>query len=341
MEKRQLLLLGSFVAFYYLIHIAYDMPNLVHGYPQFDLLPGQAKTWLLRIGDIGVNSLFAFIPYLALWRWYPEKKLLFLIPLIVAGLPLVFLLWYWVERMEIGRGVRLRTFFLDHLFTALMSVVFGIVFYFIRWSRYKELQQKDLEIQNRQSELSFLRSQINPHFLFNSLNNIYSLVYHGSEQALTAIAGLSDLLRYMLYDAAEKVPLRTEMDYIEKYIGLQQLRFEHPIEVSMRTEGDMQGTLIPPLLLIPFVENAFKHGVSATQPSHIDIVILQKNSVLDLTVRNSIINDNSVSLDTNSGIGLVNTRRRLDLLYPGKYKLEIDELNANNEYTIHLILDLS
>ncbi|HEY8968843.1 MAG TPA: sensor histidine kinase [Puia sp.] len=334
MEKRQLLLLGSFVAFYYLIHIAYDMPNLVHGYPQFDLLPGQAKTWLLRIGDIGVNSLFAFIPYLALWRWYPERKLLFLIPLIVVGLPLVFLLWYWVERMEIGRGMRLRTFFLDHLFTALMSMVFGIVFYFIRWSRYKELQQKDLEIQNRQSELSFLRSQINPHFLFNSLNNIYSLVYHGSEQALTAIAGLSDLLRYMLYDAAEKVPLRTEMDYIEKYIGLQQLRFDHPIEVSMRTEGDMQGTLIPPLLLIPFVENAFKHGDLDKGGLAIYLHNSAQKTYFHCTNRKG-----THRKDPGGGIGMENVRRRLSLLYPGKHVFSVEDGPVNFSINLELIHD--
>jgi len=132
MGKRQLLLLGSFAAFYYLIHIAYDMPNLVHGYPQFDLVPGDAKTWLLRIGDMGVNFLFAFIPYLALWLWYPEKRLLPLILLILLGLPLIFLLWYWIERTGMRRGLRLRAFFLDHLFTSLMSMVFGVVFYFIR-----------------------------------------------------------------------------------------------------------------------------------------------------------------------------------------------------------------
>jgi sensor histidine kinase YesM len=95
------------------------------------------------------------------------------------------------------------------------------------------------------------------------------------------------------------------------------------------------------MIFLPFVENAFKHGVSATQQSHIDIVIWQHNKMLDLTVKNSIINDNSISLDTSSGIGLVNTRRRLDLLYRGKYKLDIIELNANNEYIVHLTIDLS
>ena len=95
------------------------------------------------------------------------------------------------------------------------------------------------------------------------------------------------------------------------------------------------------MLLIPFVENAFKHGISATQQSFIDITISQKDKVLDLTVTNSIMKDNTVSLDTNSGIGLVNTRRRLDLLYPGKYKLDISEPDAASEYSVHLVLDLS
>jgi len=98
---------------------------------------------------------------------------------------------------------------------------------------------------------------------------------------------------------------------------------------------------LAPMIFLPFVENAFKHGVSATRQSYIDININQKNKVLDLTVSNSIMKDNGVSLDTNSGIGLVNTRRRLDLLYPGKYKLDINESNAASDYTVHLVLDLS
>ena len=96
-----------------------------------------------------------------------------------------------------------------------------------------------------------------------------------------------------------------------------------------------------PMLLLPFVENAFKHGVSATRQSHIFIGVQQRDNQLEMTVKNSIMKDNSISLDTNSGIGLVNTRRRLDLLYPGKYTLDIDSQNAGNEYIVHLILDLT
>jgi sensor histidine kinase YesM len=334
MEKRQLLLFGSFVAFYYLIHITYDMPNLVHGYPQFDWLPGHGRDWLARVGDIGFDFLFAFIPYQALCRWYPEKRLAPLILTLLLGLPLIFMLGYWIEQTGLRRGLRLRTFFLDHLFIALISLVFGVIFYFIRWSRYKELQQKDLEIHHRQAELSFLRSQINPHFLFNSLNNIYSLVYQGSAQALTAIAGLSDLLRYMLYNASEKVPLATEMDYIQKYIGLQQLRFDHPIEVSVQTEGAMDGVVIPPLLLIPFVENAFKHG----DLDKGGLAIYLRSSV-QKTYFHCTNRKGTHRKDPGGGIGLENVKRRLSLLYPGKHVFLVEDGPVNFSINLELIHD--
>jgi sensor histidine kinase YesM len=103
----------------------------------------------------------------------------------------------------------------------------------------------------------------------------------------------------------------------------------------------LQDVPLAPMIFLPFVENAFKHGVSATQQCYINIVIFQKDKVLDLTVNNSIMNDNNVRLETNNGIGLVNTRRRLDLLYPGRYKLYISEPEVAGEYSVHLVLDLS
>jgi two-component system LytT family sensor kinase len=333
MEKRWLLLLGSFIAFYYLIHVIYDMPNLVHGDPGFDLFPGNGRAWLSRSADIGFYFLFAFLPYLALWRWWPQRQMGSIV-LLLMGLPLVFLLRYWMERSGMTRGIRMRTFFLNHLFYTLISLVFGIVFYFIRWSRYKELQQKDLEIQRRQAELSFLRSQINPHFLFNSLNNIYSLVYQGSGQALTAIAGLSDLLRYMLYDVAEKVPLATEMDYIQKYIALQQLRFDHPVEVHIKKEGSMDDVVIPPLLLIPFVENAFKHGDLHKAGMEIYLQSSKQKMYFHCTNRKG-----SQQKDPGGGIGLENVKRRLSLLYPGKHLFSIEEGPVNFSVNLELIYD--
>ncbi|MGZ3820922.1 MAG: sensor histidine kinase, partial [Mucilaginibacter sp.] len=123
--------------------------------------------------------------------------------------------------------------------------------------------------------------------------------------------------------------------------SLMQLRLTDVGKVTLNTPANLNDKPLAPMIFLPFVENAFKHGVSATVKSYVTINVEQKENILDMVVKNSIINDNSVSLDTNSGIGLVNTRRRLDLLYPGKYKLDITESNADNEYTVHLTLDLS
>jgi two-component system, LytTR family, sensor kinase len=333
MGKRLLLLLGSFIAFYYLIRVAYDMPNLVHGSPLFIWWPRKIGDWLVRIRDITFYFLFVLIPYLVLFRWYPPKKVLLCIGLIAVCLPALFLLRYWMEYEWAPRGLRLKSFFLNNLFYTLIFSVYGAVFYFIRYSWYKELQQKDLEIQNRQSELSFLRSQINPHFLFNNLNNIYALVYQGSAQALPAIASLSELLRYMLYDTTEKVPLQKEMDYIQKYIELQRLRFDHPIKVHIRMEGmDAQipasssaqppDPVIPPLLLIPFVENAFKHGDFTGSEHGLTITVATgaQKTHFHCSNRKGIRQK-----DAGGGIGLENVKRRLSLLYPGRHSLSIEE----------------
>ena len=210
-----------------------------------------------------------------------------------------------------------------------------------KWQKDKQ-EREELEKDKVTSELSFLKAQINPHFFFNTLNNIYALTVVDAEVAGKAIHQLSRMMRYLLYDTQQgHTMLSQEIAFVKDYISLMQLRLTDVVKINIDTPSNLQDMPLAPMIFLPFVENAFKHGVSATQQSHIDIIIFQKGKVLDLTVKNSIMNDNSVSLDTNSGIGLVNTRRRLDLLYPGKYKLNISELNAANEYTVHLVLDLS
>jgi two-component system, LytTR family, sensor kinase len=119
------------------------------------------------------------------------------------------------------------------------------------------------------------------------------------------------------------------------------LRLTDVVRINIDIPDNLRDMPLAPMIFLPFVENAFKHGVSATQQSYINITIFQKDKVLDLTVNNSIMKVNKVSLDISSGIGLANTRRRLDLLYPGRYKLDISEPNAASEYTVHLVLDLS
>ncbi len=209
-----------------------------------------------------------------------------------------------------------------------------------KWQKDKQ-KREELEKDKVASELSFLKAQINPHFFFNTLNNIYALTQVNADEAGKAVYELSRMMRYLLYETQQgQTMLSREIAFMKDYISLMQLRLTDAVKVSINTPHHLLDMPMASMMLLPFVENAFKHGVSATQQSHINIVVLQRSGVLDITVKNSVMKDNSVSLDTNSGIGLMNTRRRLDLLYPGKYTLDICESNSINEYTVHLILDL-
>jgi len=331
MHKRPGLFFLCFIGFYYLVLLAYDLPDIVRGSSRFIQWPDDRHAIVLRLVDIGFSFAIAFCAYAILFRFYPRKQIVQALVLIILILPLLFLVRYWAEeilfseankRTAFYRPVRLRVYFSGKLFYSILYAVFGISFYFLRYAYYKELQQKDLEIQNRESELSFLRSQINPHFLFNNLNNIYSLVYHQSAHSLEVIAGFSDLLRYMLYDTLKDVPLEKEALYIQKYIDLQRIRYEFPINVDFKTSGKLDRVFIPPLLLIPFVENAFKHGEFTNGGEGISIVLDTSGQQTRFYCQNKI---GSAKKDMTGGIGLQNVKRRLELLYPGKHALAITD----------------
>jgi len=220
-----------------------------------------------------------------------------------------------------GDTTTLFYYFVDNLFYASLYSALGAVYFFIQSDREQQLREAELQLSGKQTELSFLRSQINPHFLFNNLNNIYSLVYHHSDQSLNAIAKLSDLLRYMLYDSNEKVPLQKELDYIHKYLELQQMRFGMHAPAHVEITGDAGKAGIPPLLLIPFVENAFKHG-DMKNGNTILIRLKTDDDMIRFTIINTISQQQK---DSGGGIGLENVRRRLELLYPGKHTLEVQK----------------
>ena len=210
-----------------------------------------------------------------------------------------------------------------------------------KWQKDNQ-ERKELEKDKATSELSFLKAQIHPHFFFNTLNNIYVLTAVDPKLAGEAIHQLSKMMRYLLYDTQQgDNMLSQEIAFVKNYISLMKLRLTDVVKINIDIPANLQDMPLAPMIFLPFVENAFKHGVSATQQSYINIAISQKDKVLDLTVNNSIMKDNAVSLEINRGIGLVNTRRRLDLLYPGRYKLDTSEPNAASEYIVHLVLDLS
>ncbi len=210
-----------------------------------------------------------------------------------------------------------------------------------KWRKDRQ-KREELEKDKVRSELSLLRAQINPHFFFNTLNNIYVLTGIDAATAGKAIHQLSRMMRYLLYETNQgQTLLSQEIAFIRDYISLMQLRLTDAVKLDIDIPADLRDMPMAPMLLLPFLENAFKHGVSTTAGSHISIAVLQRDSELDIRIVNSVIRDNQQNLETGEGIGLANTKRRLDLLYPGKYTLDICELNTNNEYTVHLVLNLA
>jgi two-component system LytT family sensor kinase len=209
------------------------------------------------------------------------------------------------------------------------------------WQREAQLRVQ-IDQQRTEAELSLLKAQINPHFFFNTLNNIYSLTLIDGERARAALHRLSRMMRYVLYDtAAGHAQLSQEVAFIQDYITLMQLRLTDRVQVVFEHPEPVREVLIAPMILLPFVENAFKHGVAATQASRIVISLKQPTANrLEIEVRNTLVPKTSTDLAGSNGIGLVNTRRRLDLLYPGRYSLNVTERTPENEFDVQLALQV-
>lgn len=207
------------------------------------------------------------------------------------------------------------------LFVAISSLFYAII---VDWLK-KRAEVSELYTTNIETELNFLKTQINPHFLFNTLNSIYALALKKSDEAPDLILKLSEIMRYMLYDCNEdRVPLDQEISYLKNYLDLEKFRKGMNNEITFTVEGDPEGKSVAPLLFITFVENAFKHGVNNVEKGyvHIDFRILEDQ--LEFTIENSVSPQLHLSRiqSGSSGIGLENVKRRLNLLYPG-HTLEI------------------
>ena len=197
-----------------------------------------------------------------------------------------------------------------------------------RWIRAEE--------EKLHAELAYLKTQINPHFLFNTLNSIYAMALGKSEQTAGAIVRLSSMMRYVLTDTGrEKVALKQEIAYLIDYIELQKTRFEGTLLVDLSVNGDPGDKKLVPLLLIPFVENAFKYGVNPEEPSTISIRIDIRDHELFLLVANKKVAPPHPDTDPR-GLGIKNTRQRLQLLYPGQHTLEIKEDEKDFTVSLHL-----
>ena len=183
-----------------------------------------------------------------------------------------------------------------------------------------ESMRRELEKSRAEAELQNLKSQLNPHFLFNSLNNIYSLIAFSPERAQEAVHDLSRLLRYVLYDSSQpQVLLEKELDFIRNYVELMRIRLPEHVELKTEIAATKPDALIAPLLFISLIENAFKHGVSNSKPSFIDLDIHQKGDRIVCHLKNSYFPKDAEQDKSGSGIGIKNLRKRLELIYPNRH----------------------
>ena len=224
------------------------------------------------------------------------------------------------------------SFMIIALLVNLMAIIIAISIRYMM--RQSEKKQKEVE-----AELAWLKNQINPHFLFNTLNNISSLTQVDADEAQDAVMQLSDLLRYAMYETNKpKVPISGEINFMRNYIELMKLRCNEKTRVSFRTMVPQPDMEIAPLLFISLVENAFKHGVDGSKEATIDISLMQEDHLITFCCDNT--NNPKPAIDrSGSGIGLDNTRRRLELLYPGHYQWE-QHVTPENIYHVNITINV-
>lgn len=223
---------------------------------------------------------------------------------------------------------------------AVMYVVVSTGFRYYGRGVKQQYRLQEAEFKHLQTELALLKSQINPHFFFNTLNNLYALSLDKSDRVPGVIMKLSELMRYVLDSSQKKtVPLEDELRFMENYIELEKLRLSGAPDVRFRIDGDLTGKRMAPMLLIPFVENGFKHGLSnSSEGGYIHIVSEVRGGSLHFSVENSKAEVASHGIKKTKEIGLANVRRRLELLYPERHRLSLHE--DETKYKVELVIQL-
>lgn len=301
---------------------------------------------------LGFKLILFYTNYFFLLKRYSQKKnlLKYLIELV-----LLITICYTAEQLTknvINSGI--QNMHLDDVndvitYYARINIVFYILilgfsflYFFIKeWAKNERIKNR-LVTEQLAAELKLLKLQINPHFLFNTLNNLYALAQdYNNKQLACGIHTLAGLMRYIVYESNEKlVPLEKEINYIQDYLELFKLRIDKSddVVINFKVCGETKNKFIAPMLLIPFVENACKHGVNFKQRSFIDINLTVVKEQLNFCIINSNHTKYKKEFDTASGIGLQNVHKRLDLIYPDKYKLQIKP--ATHAYEMKLLLPL-
>ncbi|WP_456440026.1 sensor histidine kinase [Psychroserpens sp.] len=286
------------------------------------------KTFILFVSSIIAFVAYSVVVYVLLIKFYKRNKG-FVFGLIIISIPVIVFFRYVLQEIVMlkifGFGnyvdnYGLMNYFFDNLYYAIIYTTIGIVFFFNQYSNYVETKSNILLLKDKQARLFFLRSQLNPHFLFNNLNSIYSLVSQNNVNALSAIEKVSNILRYSLYQSEKKVKVSQELDYIEDFIELQRQRHSFKLNILLEVADEVKSKHIPPFIIIPFIENAFKHGDLKNQPVYFSVFM--KGGQFCFKAKNSVLKQQK---DTVGGIGIDNIKQRLMLLYENKHSLIINE----------------
>lgn len=316
-------------------------PDIGRGFAMFEIRPFQrsllATTLLLLFFYL---NYYLFIP-----KFYLPKKYIwffgialfsFIVIMLLSELPMMG--HHHPMRDEHFKGPNFGPpkkpflFLFNHSFIQFIAVLIFSIMLHLRE------RLKQIETEKTNAELSYLKAQINPHFLFNTLNSIYSLAIQKHERTPEAVVKLSDMMRYVLSDGNSSfVLLEKELNYINNYIDLQKMRLSSMVQLNYKAIGLVMDQKVAPLILIPFIENAFKHGVSSEEQSEIDIEIIITDIQLKLMVKNLCVKINNNTLNK-SGLGIENTKKRLELLYPKSHELSI--VNKDDYFIVNLILNL-
>jgi two-component system, LytTR family, sensor kinase len=313
-------------------------------YFRYQDYPAGTAAWItfIKVADLALLvyiTNYLLIPYLL----YRKRYIVFVAVFIVVVFSSSIFKMY-IEEMVFGTpgffGLRqqLKVRIYDNVIPHLLLVSTGAAIKLLIDYARAQKRLGDLAKEKAETELQFLKSQINPHFLFNSLNAIYFLIDKQNAEARQTLLQFSDLLRYQLYDCnAPTIEIEKELAYLQDYVRLQQLRKDKQYEVKMETGGDMNGFRITPLLLIPFVENAFKHiSHDSSRKNFVHITMARQNGSFSFTVSNS--KDSHRSTEPRGGIGLANVKRRLELVYPGRHLLRVD--NSDDVFTVEMQLKI-
>jgi two-component system, LytTR family, sensor kinase len=340
--KRKTVIVIHLLFWFYMINQAL-FPIYVGGMKDVQLSAGEYLKDVLF--SVFLNAITFYIVYFSFpWIFNLRNKFLAVLSAVVF---IVFLTFFrfgfnWViwTQTEVFKGSEMyfeMGWFWNELRLCIITSIYAILIRFLIRAVEAHSLRNELINQQQASELALLKAKMNPHFLFNTLNNIYSLVYKKSDEAPEAVMKFSSIMRYVLTETnSETVPLDKEIDYLRNYIELQELRFKQPGFVDYSIIGMTENLAIPPMLLIPLVENAFKHGSRSHHPGVI-IRLKVENRQIQFSVINNIKENLPVDEKQPNVLGISNIRRRLDLIYPGKHQLKIE--HKGGQFKINLVID--